>query len=150
LHPAQILDAYDGGGLRTSKTVSGTTTNNFVYDTVEGLPLILNDGTNAYVYGPQGSIEQIADSTTTYLHQDQLGSTRLLTDSSGNASGTYQYDAYGNTTSHSGSSTKMQYAGQYFDSESGLYWMRARYYDSSTGQFVSRDPAVGTTRQPYV
>jgi YD repeat-containing protein len=82
---------YDGGGLRTTKTVSSTT-NNFIYDTAQGLPLIIDDGTNAYIYGPGGMvISQITGSTTTYLHQDQLGSTRLLTNQSGNAVGTYQF-----------------------------------------------------------
>ncbi len=33
--------------------------------------------------------------------------------------------------------------------ESGLYFLRARYYDSSTGQFISRDPLTATTRAPY-
>jgi hypothetical protein len=38
----------------------------------------------------------------------------LITDSSGNAIGTYQYDAYGNATSETGSATTpLQYAGQY-------------------------------------
>jgi RHS repeat-associated protein len=43
----------------------------------------------------------------------------------------------------------MQYAGQYLDDESGLYWMRARYYDPTTGQFLSRDPIVSMTRDAY-
>ncbi len=141
--------AYDGGGLRTSKTVSATT-NNFTYDTAEGLPLVLDDGTNAYVYGPGGmALEQVNSSAPIYLHLDQLGSTRLLTNSSGTVVGTYQFDAYGNTT-HTGSvTTPMQYAGQYLDVESGLYWMRARYYDPTTGQFVSRDPLVDITSYAY-
>jgi RHS repeat-associated protein len=41
------------------------------------------------------------------------------------------------------------FAGQYFDSDSGLYYLRARYYDPSTGQFLSRDPLVDLTREPY-
>jgi len=35
------------------------------------------------------------------------------------------------------------------DSESGLYYLRARYYDPATAQFMSRDPAVATTMAPY-
>jgi RHS repeat-associated protein len=41
------------------------------------------------------------------------------------------------------------YGGQYQDAESGMYYLRARYYDPSTGQFISRDPLVSTTRQAY-
>jgi RHS repeat-associated protein len=141
---------YDGGGLRTEKTVNGTT-NDFTYDTAEGLPLLVNDDNDYYIYGPDGTpIEQTDGSTVEYLHQDQLGSTRLITDSGGNVIGTYQYDAYGNTTSQTGSvTTPLQYAGQYKDVESGLYWMRARYYDPSTESFVSRDPAAAVTQSPY-
>jgi RHS repeat-associated protein len=41
------------------------------------------------------------------------------------------------------------YAGQYRDDESGLYYLRARYYDPGTAQFLTVDPAVATTAQPY-
>jgi RHS repeat-associated protein len=40
------------------------------------------------------------------------------------------------------------YAGQYKDSESGLYYLRTRYYDPATAQFLTRDPANTTTRSP--
>jgi RHS repeat-associated protein len=40
-------------------------------------------------------------------------------------------------------------SGQYTDPETGLIYLRARYYDPSTGQFLNRDPAVAITRQPY-
>jgi RHS repeat-associated protein len=72
-----------------------------------------------------------------------------LTNEDGDTAGTYQFDAYGNTTLHTGTTTPMQYAGQYKDEESNLYWMRARYYDPTTGQFLSRDPLTITTGHPY-
>ncbi len=51
--------AYNGEGLRTSQTVSGTTTY-MAWDMAEELPLILSDGTNSYIYGPDGlPVEQI-------------------------------------------------------------------------------------------
>jgi RHS repeat-associated protein len=43
----------------------------------------------------------------------------------------------------------MRYAGQYADDESGLYWVRARYYDPTTAQFINRDPIEAVTRSPY-
>jgi len=43
----------------------------------------------------------------------------------------------------------LQFAGQYLDSETSLYYMRARYFDPATAQFVSRDPLSPSTRQPY-
>ena len=144
---------YDGDGLRQSKVVSGTTTA-FVWDQSQGLPLILADGSDYYVYGPTGSpIEKITGSTVLYLHQDQQGSTRLLTDSTGSVVGTYSYDAYGNTTSHTGiATTTLQYNGQYTDAESGYQYLHARYYDPATGIFISVDPlsAITSSRYTYV
>jgi RHS repeat-associated protein len=141
---------YSGDGERVQKTVNGTT-NHFVYDDVSGNSLILSDGTNDYIYGPNGMpIEQINGSNVTYMHQDQLGSTRLLTDQNRNVVGTYSYDAYGKTSSHTGSaSTPIEYAGQYLDAESSLYWMRARYYDPTTGSFTTIDPLIALTNAAY-
>lgn len=39
--------------------------------------------------------------------------------------------------------------GQYMDPETGLIYLRARYYDPATAQFLSRDPAVASTRGAY-
>jgi YD repeat-containing protein len=51
---AEIKDSYtyNGEGLRASQTVSGTTTY-MAWDTAEELPLLLSDGTNSYIYGPE-------------------------------------------------------------------------------------------------
>lgn len=84
-----------------------------------------------------------------YYHHDHLGSTRLLTDTAGGARGSYTFDPYGNLTSSTALSVSLLFAAQYRDGESGLYYLRARYYDPSTGQFISRDPAVATTREAY-
>ena len=142
---------YDGTGLRLSKTVSRSTTRQ-VWDRSGGLEQLLGDGSNYYVYGPDGlPFEQISTGgTLTYLHHDQLGSTRLLTNTSGANVGTYNFDPYGRQTAHTGSATTpLLFAGQYTDSESGLIYMRARYYDPETGQFISRDPLEADTGQPY-
>ena len=106
-----------------------------------------------YLYGPDGlPFEQVTGGTTTYLHHDQIGSTRLVTDSAG-ATGTattLTYDPYGNSVSTSGSlTTHMQFSGEYTDTESGLYYLRSRYYDPVTSQFVSVDLLVPVTRSPY-
>jgi RHS repeat-associated protein len=142
--------AYNGSGIRMSKTVAGQT-RAFAWDTVEGLPLLLQDGSTYYVTGPGGApLEQVVGTTVYYYHQDQLGSTRALTDGTGATAATYTYDAYGNLVSQTGSAANpFLFAGQYRDSESGLYHLRARYYDSSTGQFISRDPKLSSTRTPY-
>ena len=106
------------------------------------LPLLLSDGNNSYIYGPGDTpIEQISSGgTPTYLLSDQLGSTRAITNSSGSVTATFTYDAWGNLSGSTGSATTpFMYAGAYLDS-TGLYYLQARYYDSSTGQFMSLGP----------
>jgi RHS repeat-associated protein len=95
-------------------------------------------------------LEQIAGSTPYYYHADQLGSVRALTDGSGAVANTYTYDAYGNATASTGTTTNpVRYSGAYRDSESGLYYLRARYYDPASQQFLSRDPLLARTEQAY-
>jgi RHS repeat-associated protein len=143
--------AYDGNGLMASRT-SGLSTQYFAWDRSGTLPLILSDGQSSFVYGPGGlPLEQIsAAESPTYLHHDQLGSTRILTGSGGEIVGAFTYGAYGGLEAQSGSaSTPMGYAGQYTDAASGLQYLRARFYDPSTAQFMTLDPIGPLTRAPY-
>lgn len=123
----------------------------YLWDVAGSLPLLLKDGSTAYVYGPGGlPVEQVSSSTTYWFHHDQLGSTRVLTDSTGTAQATYAFDPLGGIASTTGSiSNPFRFDGEYLDSESGFYYLRARYYDPSTGQFLTVDPLVSTTRLPY-
>ena len=122
------------------------------WDTAEELPLLLSDGTNSYIYGPGGlPIEQIniSTGTTTYLHHDEQGSTRLLTGSTGTVTGKCTYSAYGAPTCEGATTTPLGYDGQYTSSDTGLIYLRARTYDPATAQFLSVDPLVWLTRAPY-
>ncbi len=141
--------AYNGEGLRTSQTISGTTSY-LAWDMTEELPLILGDGTNSYIYGPDGlPIEQISSGgTVSYLHHDQQGSTRLLTGSTGTVTGKCTYGPYGTPTCEGTSTTPLGYDGQYTSSDTGLIYMRARVYDPTTAQFLSV-PLDAITRAPY-
>jgi RHS repeat-associated protein len=142
--------AYDGNGLRQSETISGAT-KHFAWDTAESLPLLLSDGANYYVYGPEGlPIEQIASEASTYLHHDQPGSTRLLTAQAGTISGAYTFTPYGVTEGHTGTATtRLGYDGQYTSSDTGLIYLRARTYDPTTAQFLSFDSVFGTSGEAY-
>jgi len=58
-------------------------------------------------------------------------------------------DAFGEVRTKSGTlSTSMLFTGEQRDSESGLYYLRARYYDPSIGRFITRDPRPGMTTDP--
>jgi RHS repeat-associated protein len=123
-----------------------------VWDMSENLPLLLYDGTNSYIYGPEGRpFEQInAEEEASYLHHDQQGSTRLITNASGEAKGTYTYTPYGAVEGHTGSATTpLGYNGQYTSEDTGLVYLRARVYDPTTAQFLTVDPRVTDTGDPY-
>jgi RHS repeat-associated protein len=61
----------------------------------------------------------------------------------------YEYDAYGNSFTKSGTTpNNYLYRGEQYDSDLGLYYLRARYYNAGTGRFMSRDPEAGTRYMP--
>ena len=113
---------------------------------------MLTDGTTNYIYDDAGSpVEQIdATGAALYYQHDQYGSTRLLTNQAGAVAATFSYDPYGNLTSHTGTAdTPLRWNGQYQDTDTGLYYLRARYYDPSTTQFLTRDPLEALTQDAY-
>jgi RHS repeat-associated protein len=142
---------YDSDGLRSSQTIDGRTSN-LTWDTAEELPLLLSDATNSYIYGPGGlPIEQISNTgATLYFHHDQQGSTRLLTNIKGEVEGAYTYSPYGELTARTGAAaTPLLYDGQYTDTDTGLIYLRARSYDPVPAQFLSIDPDLEATHEPY-
>jgi RHS repeat-associated protein len=143
--------AYDETGLLAS-TFVGLSTRHIVWDITESPEVLLSDGEDSYVYGPDGlAIEQISsEEAPTYLHHDQLGSTRLLTDATGEAAATFTFGVYGTLAGKTGSATTvLGYAGQYTAGQSGVQYLRARFYDPATAQFLTRDPIENITRLPY-
>jgi RHS repeat-associated protein len=150
---SQAQYSYNGDGLRMARTVGGVV-EPFTWDVAAQLPTVIQDGSTRYVTGPGGlPLEQVTSSgTVRYYHQDALGSTRALTNASGQIDSVYLYDPYGNTIisfSRSATPNPFQFAGQYTDAESGLQYLRARYYDPATAQFITRDPAYGLTGSTY-
>lgn len=145
---------YDGDGLRASKTVSGTTSD-LTWDTATSTPQLLSDGTNNYIYGPNGApVEQLSATGTAnplYYFSDAHGSTVELTDSTGAVAATYAYTPWGAVSAHTGSSsTPILFAAAYSDAETGLLYLEARYYDPATALFLTVDPLVAASLQAYV
>lgn len=59
----------------------------------------------------------------------------------GGVAQSYVYDSFGSIVSQNGSVVNpYSYTGREFDSESGLYYYRARYYDAKIGRFLQEDP----------
>ncbi|MEO7122568.1 MAG: RHS repeat-associated core domain-containing protein, partial [Lacisediminihabitans sp.] len=142
----------DGTNLRQSRTAAGGTAA-FTWSTAGKLPLLLDDGVHSYIYGPSSSpIAQIDDTTHAieYLHDDLIGTPRMISDNTGTVTGTFTFDPYGNQTDHTGTSTtSIGYSGNWTDPDTGLVYLRARDYDPKTAQFITVDPALSITHQPY-
>ena len=74
---------------------------------------------------------------------DIHGSVTSIVNSGGTKSKEYEYNAFGKKESETNKSTEnpWQYCGEYYDSDSGLIYLRNRYYDCETGSFINEDPA---------
>jgi RHS repeat-associated protein len=142
---ASVSYAYDAAGRRVQQTV-GSSITNYLWDeaSTNGDVVLETDGSGAtqasYVLGNDQVLAETRSGATSYYLDDGQGSVRNLTDSSGAVTDSYTYDAFGNAQSSTGSTINpYRYTGQQFDSLTGLYDLRARYYDPSTGSFTSRD-----------
>jgi RHS repeat-associated protein len=108
-------------------------------------------GTTGYIRDNQGKLtEQRTPSGNYYYLFDGLGSVVALTDSSGAVVNTYSYDPYGNIKSSTGTvANPWRFGGSYgayHDTDTGLYKIGHRYYESSLGRWTQQDPAtVGST-----
>lgn len=148
---------YDGNGLRASTTTTpageSAVTQGYVWNITPQLPRLIMDSSNAYIYGNGlAPTEQVNLSTgvVTYLVTDMLGSVRGTVNASGSLTGTTNYDAWGNPETPGGltATTQFGYAGSYTD-PTGLIYLIHRYYDPQSGQFLSVDPMVSQTVEPF-
>ena len=158
---ASVGYSYNGDGLRTQKRVAAggsAVVLGETWDVSGPIPHMLVDnkvlgGTvspETFVYAPDGTpLEQISG-TPLFFHTDRLGSVRAVTNTAGQVVGSFNYDPYGRPVGNAPTSlTPLGFAGQYTDAETGLLYLRARYYDPTTGQFLTRDPLSSMTRSPY-
>jgi RHS repeat-associated core domain len=134
---------YDPMGRRIQKSSSAGTTN-YVYDGQNILEEVSTTGTVVARYTQGLGIDQplaiARGGVTSYYHADGLGSITSLTNSSGAIANTYTYDSFGNQTASTGTVVNpFRFTGRELDSETGNYFYRARYYDQSTGRFLSED-----------
>ena len=89
-----------------------------------------------------------AGETYHYLHNAHGDITKLV-DTAGKVQNSYSYDAFGNTTSYSEKvGNKFRYAGEQYDSITGEYYLRARYYDPAMGRFMNEDTYKGQIENP--
>jgi RHS repeat-associated protein len=135
---------YDPFGHRIQKSGPLGTTN-YLYD---GMNLLEELGTSGNVlarYASNQMVDQplamLRGGATSYYQADVLGSTTSLSSSAGALANTYTYDAFGNLTASTGTLVNpFQYTGRESEPETGIYYYRARYYDTVAARFVSEDP----------
>jgi len=135
---------YDPFGRRIYKSSSSGTS---VY-TYDGDNLIEETNSSGGVVArySQGlnidePLAELRSGTTSYYQADGLGSVTTLSNSAGAIAANYTYDSFGNLVASSGSIVNnFRYTGREWDSETSLYYYRARYYDPLAGRFLSEDP----------
>jgi RHS repeat-associated protein len=137
---------YNGMGDRLSQTVDSVTTE-YTLDLHSGLTQVLADETNTYLYGRGRVGEEQPGGFVLHLG-DALGSVRQVVDGTGEVILAKDYKPYGEVLSASGSGeTSLGFTGEVTDS-SGMVYLRARYYQPSTGRFQTRDTWAGDYNQP--
>lgn len=145
---------YDGNDQRVEKTVNGETTS-YLWSGSEVLKEYSTEGDpkTEYLMGLGRQAIRNNGQWKFYV-TDHQGSTHYLVDASGTVTDEYEYDNdYGQTTNRIGTSyNPYRYTGQQYDVETGLYYLRARYYDPMVGRFTTRDPigySAGTNVYTY-
>ena len=133
---------YDGAGKRTGK---GSIT--FTYDS-EGRLIKQSNGLE-FFYDGSGLAGVNYDGATYIYRRDAQGNVVALINTSGAKVAEYIYDAWGNHAvvdsngndieSGIGVLNPFRYRGYYYDTETGLYYLKTRYYDPEVGRFISRD-----------
>ncbi len=156
--PRQISYTYTGDGVMATRATRQETTS-YAWDTNSDLPeLAVETGSKgqgrfqvkdsrSYTYG-EAPLGIVHGRDTLTFHTDAIGSVVELSDDHGQIVDSYRYtpfgESYGPGESDEApaetSENPMRYAGQYLDSESDLYYMRARQYDPETGRFLETDP----------
>jgi RHS repeat-associated protein len=151
-----VTYAYDGLGRRVQRTSNAGGTTKFVYDGADVVRDLDGSGNTVadYLNGPgiDNKLRQAAGGVVSYFASDHLGTTRALTDASGSLTSTLNYDSFGNVTSGSAPS-RYTYTGREADSDTGLMFYRARWYDPQVGRFINEDPIElrgGTNFYTYV
>jgi RHS repeat-associated protein len=144
---------YNGDGQRVAKSVGGVTTEYLVDDNnPTGHAQVVEElqgGSvrRVYTYGHNlVSQRQLLGGawSASFYGYDGSGNVRYLTDEAGAVTDTYDYDAFGALLHRTGATpNNYLYAGEQFDEHLGMLYLRARYLNTDTGRFFTRDTFEG-------
>lgn len=119
----------------------------YAVDLNAGLTQVLADNVNTYLYG-NSRIAEYAGTTPSYFLGDALGSVRQLSNASKNVTLAKNYEPYGEVLSSVGGGASMYgYTGEQTDN-TGLVFLRARYFAPTQGRFIQRDTWAGDYNRP--
>ncbi|MCK4261408.1 MAG: LysM peptidoglycan-binding domain-containing protein, partial [Halanaerobiales bacterium] len=151
---------YDVDGMRVLSKINDKRTR-YMYNFAGNIVYEEEDGdAKSYIYGHGKIIAEVKGTAGSigevyYYHHDNLGSTRLITDSSGQVVMDQDYLPFGDDLNRpsvlkneSIYETGYKYTGQHQEVEIGLYYYGARFYDQRVGRFVSEDSYLGEINKP--
>lgn len=144
---------YNSDGIRYEKTVNGVVHKYYLMGSTITAETII-DGINTthieYFYDNYGPYGFSIDGTFYYYVKNLQGDVTQIRDENNNLIASYVYDAWGkvlsvteNTTNSIGAKNAIRYRGYYYDTESNLYYLNARYYDPQIKRFLNPDAILG-------
>ena len=144
-----ISYTYDPDGIRTSKTVNGTTTK---YHVMNGTLLGQTKGSDTIVFLYDEKANRYGfdyNGTKYYYIFNVQGDVIGILNQSGSQIVSYQYDPWGKVLSVDGTQAStigqlnpIRYRGYYYDTETGFYYLQSRYYDPITRRFLNPDTLI--------
>ena len=138
---------YNAQGIRTTKTV-GTEQTSFLLDGGNVVAEIQGDATTNYLRGVN-LISKTVNSAADFYLFNAHGDVVNLTNATGITTKSYDYDAFGNErTPDEADPNPFRYCGEYYDAETGTYYLRARYYAPWLGRFMTEDTCKGSHKDP--
>jgi len=103
-------------------------------------------------FSPAGQLPGAGGTLTNfhYYHPDHLGSSSLISDTTGAVAEHYEYTAFGRERANGTAAPDVshRFTGQIFDAEIGLYYYGARYYDANLGRFIQADTIIPNVFDP--
>jgi RHS repeat-associated protein len=140
--------SYDADG-RLVGSKEGTTTSFYAYLGTETLyQSIIGSSSTDYIFAGGTRIGKVTGTTVSYYHADAEGNTRLVTSSIGSILFADNYLPFGQDNGMPTGSEVYKFIGKPWSSTIGLYYDYQRWYDPSTGRFISQDSGKGDLSRP--
>lgn len=144
---------YDPFGNRIQAESSTKPTRRFIYDGSNILMELNNTNATNITYTTGTRIDSWIsfhqNNASYFYHKDVLGSVIAISDINQNIVKTYTYDAFGMITAQTGTlDNVITYTGREYEADVELFFYRSRFYDPTTGRFISKDKFKGFLRRP--